>query len=626
VPDYEAIGRRFFRQSCLDRPRACGANDKPLHPDFLVTVREENSAFSSMVSAATLDRESSFPARAAVIWQRLYRPTGMDRIWDRLSMAVLIGTGIVVLLTFRDYGVTWDEDVHNWYGVFVLDYYLSLFSDQRALHWLNLYNYGAAFDVIAAALNRFSPLGIYETRHLLNGLFGILGLMGCRKLGRALGGPRAGFVALIFLLLTPNYYGQMFNNPKDIPFAVGGVWALYYMIRVLPGLPRPPLPLLLKMGLVVGFVLGVRVGGFLFLCYLGLLLTLSGLWQAIVERRPSVALAAGWTSLWRVLLPVTAVAVPVMLVFWPWGQQEPIRHSLRALAFFSHDSFPFYTLFDGRFLPASDLPWEYLPSYILLALPELVLVLLIAAAPLAFSGLLRRDLLERRAATLGRFLLGLAIVFPVAYAIAINAVLFDGMRHFIFVLPSIAVAAALVADRALTGLATLPYRQPIYAALGLYGVAHIGAMVMLHPDQYVYYNGFVGGVDGAQRKFKLDYWANSYAEAVGGLEAYLNTEYGADFEEREFTVAVCGPPISARYFFPSNFRLTHRPDQADFFIAFTKDNCDRSLPGKPVYRVERMGALLSVVLDRRDILAEQRLTKHPLAGALPKHLPVSAYP
>ena len=50
--------------------------------------------------------------------------------------------------------------------------------------------------MIAAALNRFSPLGVYETRHLLNGLVGVLGLVGCWKLGRALGGPRAGFIAL----------------------------------------------------------------------------------------------------------------------------------------------------------------------------------------------------------------------------------------------------------------------------------------------------------------------------------------------------------------------------------------------------------------------------------------------
>jgi hypothetical protein len=576
--------------------------------------------------AATSDRTRTLPTLALAALRQLRQLAEADRIWDRLSAAVLIAVAVLVFLTFTDYGVTWDEDVHNWYGVFALDYYLSLFADQRALHWLNLYNYGAAFDMIAAALNRFSPLGIYETRHLLNGMFGILGLMGCRKLGRVLGGTRAGFIALVFLLLTPNYYGQMFNNPKDIPFAVGGVWALYYMVRILPSLPRPPLRLLVKLGLAIGLALGVRVGGLLFLCYLGLLLVSSAIWQAAIARQAVIAVAAGWTSLWRVLLPVTAVAFPVMMLFWPWGQQEPIQHSLRALAFFSHDSFPFYTLFDGRFLPASDLPWDYLPTYILLALPELILVMLIAAAPVALLWLLRRDLMHRREAVLGLFLLGFAIVFPVVYAIAIKAVLFDGMRHFIFALPPIAVAAALVGDRALSRLSGMPYRQPVYAALGLYGIAHIGTMVMLHPDQYVYYNAFVGGVEGAQRKFKLDYWANSYAEAVRGLEAYLNAEYGADFEEREFTVAVCGPPISARYFFPSNFRLIHQPNKADFFIAFTKDNCDRSLTGTPVYRVERMGALLSVVLDRREILAEQRMAKRPLAGASPKHLPVSAYP
>ncbi len=558
--------------------------------------------------------------------EKAAQPPAVERLWDRFAAAALLISAIVIALTFTDYGVTWDEDVHNWYGYFALDYYLSLFADQRALSWLNLYNYGAAFDMVAAALNKFSPLGVYETRHLLNGLVGLFGLAGCWKLGRALGGPRTGFTALIFLLLTPNYYGQMFNNPKDIPFAVGGVWATYYMVRILPALPRPPLRLLIKMGLAIGLALGVRVGGLLFLCYLGLLLGLSAAWQGVAARRLRVMVAAGLTSLWRVLLPVAGVAFAVMLLFWPWAQQDPIGHSLRALAFFSHETFPFDTLFDGRFVPAVDLPWEYLPTYILLALPELVLVLLAAAAAAAILGMLRHDLWRQRERVLGLFLLGFTIVFPVAYAIAIKAVLFDGMRHFIFVLPPIAVAAALLADGALTRLAALPWRQPIYAALGLYTVAHVATMVMLHPDQYVYYNAFVGGVDGAQRKFKLDYWANSYAEGVRGLEDYLRHQYGANFEEREFTIAVCGPPNSARYYFPGNFRLLHQKDKAEFFIAFTKDNCDRSLPGKPIYQVERMGALLSVVLDRRDIVADQRVVKRPLAGAVPKHPPMAAYP
>src|SRR5436190_11214337 len=127
--------------------------------------------------------------------------------WDRMSLGIVLAALALVLCTFRDYGVTWDEDVHNWYGNFVLDYYLSLFGDKTALHWRDLYNYGAVFDTMAAALNRVSPIGVYETRHLLNGLVGILGLIGCWKLGRAVAGPRAGCIASLLLILTPNYYG-----------------------------------------------------------------------------------------------------------------------------------------------------------------------------------------------------------------------------------------------------------------------------------------------------------------------------------------------------------------------------------------------------------------------------------
>jgi hypothetical protein len=349
------------------------------------------------------------------------------------------------------------------------------------------------------------------------------------------------------------------------------------------------------------------------LCYFGLLLAVDGLWRTIATRRAFLLIESTWVAFWRVLFPAVVFAYPVMLLFWPWGQTDPIENPLRALAFFSHQTFPFSTLFAGQFVRASDLPWTYLPTYIVLALPELVLVLLLCAPVLAGTVILREWNQLHREPVLAHFIVGLGIAFPVAFAIAIKAVLFDGMRHFIFVLPLIAVAAALVADQACTRLARFPYRWPICVVLLIYGIGHVSIMVMLHPNQYVYYNAFVGGVGGAQRKFKLDYWANSYAEAVQGLENYLHAAYGPDFEDREFTVAVCGPPISADYYFPSNFRFTRQRAQADFFIAFTKDNCDRLLPGRPVYRVERMGALLSVVLDRRRTFAAQR----PLGSALP---------
>ena len=535
--------------------------------------------------------------------------------WDSLSLAVVIVATALVLATFRDYGVTWDEDAHNWYGNFVLGYYLSFFGDKTALHWRDLYNYGAVFDTMAAALNRISPIGVYETRHLLNGFVGVLGLIGCWKLARAVAGARAGFIAALLLILTPNYYGQMFNNPKDIPFAAGVVWATYYMVRIIPTLPRPPPLLVAKQGVVIGASMGVRIGGLLLVCYLALLVALDGTWRALAARRAAVLFSTLWTSCRHAVVPVMLIAYPVMLMFWPWAQTDPVENPLRALQFFSHQTFPFYTLFAGQFIPATDLPWTYLPTYIAIALPELVLVLLLCAPIALAAGLWRSRFAFRREQALGACVVSIGIVFPVAYAIGIKAVLFDGMRHFIFVLPLIAVAAAFAADRGLGWLTRFPYRRPIIIALALYGLAHLSIMAMLHPDQYVYYNAFVGGVEGAQHKFKLDYWANSYAEAVQGLEDYLLTRYAVDFEDREFSVAVCGPPVSAGYYFPSNFRFTRDRPKADFFIAFTKDNCDRSLPGRPVYRVERMGALLSVVLDRRDLIAERPTATQVAVGS-----------
>jgi hypothetical protein len=522
--------------------------------------------------------------------------------WDLATLILVLGAVGLVVGTFHDYGITWDEDVHNWYGVFVMDYYLSWFKDNRALHWLNLYNYGAAFDMTAAFINKVSPFGTYETRHLLNGLVGVVGVIGAWKLGRFMAGPRAGFISALLLLTIPNYYGQMFNNPKDIPFAVAGIWSVYYMARIVAVLPRPPWSLIVKLGVVIGLSLGVRVGGLLFFGYAGLAGLLYCAWRLVETRDIGLMLRELVQASLRVLVPMLAISYTVMLVFWPWAQQAPIEHPLTALDYFSHVTFPFTTLFAGQYFQATDLPWEYLPTHVVLALPELTLLLAAAAIPAAVAEQLRQAQGPDRTRSLQYGVIAIAALFPIAYAVYIKAVLFDGMRHFIFVLPPVAVAAALVADHVIERLRHFRWRWAVAGLTALYGVGHIAIMIELHPDQYVYYNGLVGGVDGAQGLFKTDYWGNSYAEAVHGLTNYLENEYGAEFEDHDFTVAVCGPPISADYFFPDNFIFTDDRDKADFFIAFTKDNCNNALPGKEVFRVERMGALLSIVLDRRELV------------------------
>src|SRR4029077_9664347 len=98
----------------------------------------------------------------------------------------------------------------------------------------------------------------------------------------------------------------------------------------------------------------------------------------------------GFRSLFGVLLPVTAIGYAVMLVFWPFAQLDPLHNPLQALATFSHQAFPFKTLFAGEYVPASDLPWAYLPVHVALALPELVLILLASAPVVALLAIRKR--------------------------------------------------------------------------------------------------------------------------------------------------------------------------------------------------------------------------------------------
>src|SRR5664279_2734451 len=149
---------------------------------------------------------------------------------DRLSVAVLALVAIAAALTFRDYGLAWDDYTHSQYGDLLLKLYGSGFADTRALSFVNLFMYGGGFDMTAALAAKILPFDLFETRRLVGAAFGILGLFATWRLARRMGGPFAGLCALVLLATCPLYYGHMFINAKDAPFAAA-------MISLLLALP-----------------------------------------------------------------------------------------------------------------------------------------------------------------------------------------------------------------------------------------------------------------------------------------------------------------------------------------------------------------------------------------------------
>jgi len=82
--------------------------------------------------------------------------------------------------------------------------------------------YGGGFDMAAALLHKVIPLELFETRRLLGAVVGVIGLAVTWRLGRRVGG-RLQASGAASAGLCPTFYGHMFMNPKDAPFAVAMV-------------------------------------------------------------------------------------------------------------------------------------------------------------------------------------------------------------------------------------------------------------------------------------------------------------------------------------------------------------------------------------------------------------------
>ena len=129
-------------------------------------------------------------------------------------------------------------------------------------------------------------------------------------------------------------------------------------------------------------------------------------------------------------------------------------------------------------------------------------------------------------------------------------------------------------------------------------------MVALHPNQYIYLNAFVGGVPGAAERFDLDFWSNSLAETTTTMVNKIVAREGPAALTKPYTVAVCGPTLSASYYLPPAWHGVDAEDEGispDFYITQLRAPCEENEPAGPVIaRTERMGVPLSYARDVRS--------------------------
>jgi hypothetical protein len=530
---------------------------------------------------------------------------------DALSLAFLAGLSCVMVVTLDDYGLTYDEEPHIRYGERVLEYYASGF---RSAAGVSRSSYGATFDVVAALLRRVSPWDAYRTNHILCAFVAQIGLLGTWRLGRLIAGPQGGLSALLFLVLTPVYYGHQFNNPKDIPFAAGYVWGLYFIARLVitlsPGPAHSPRDALLQLGgwrywaalaVALGLGMSVRVGGAVLVGYLVLFLGLVSLdgW-----RRSSRAEALAVGPFWVRSLLAIGGGWALLIAAWPRALANPLDGPSSALATVSkYTAYDSPTLLAGKIVPSQEVPWNYLPTYFAIQLPEFTTLCFVVCCGvvLAIGGVaLRRG----RDMPWAWLLLIVSVVLPPLYAIVRHSTLYNGLRHFLFIIPPIAV----LAGAGLSELGRWAARRhrlggvAVAGLLGLFTLDQAMALWRLHPHEHAFFNRASGGLANAIDRYETEYYGSVYKELLARLTEQVWVDRPEEYLNRTFLVAGCGSNLFFKQNLPANFRYApmRAVQTADYYATYARDGClkrhrDRAL----VTTVTRDSATLGVARDMK---------------------------
>jgi hypothetical protein len=518
------------------------------------------------------------------------------RVFDRLAVVVLGVVGIVALLTFRDYGLSWDDYTHSEYGDFLLKFYLSGLRDQRALSWVNLYYYGGGFDLLAALAAKLLPFTLFETRRLMGAAVGVLGLFVTWRIGRRVGGPAAGLIALVLLATCPLYYGHMFMNPKDSPFAVAMAIFLLALVRIFEEYPRVSIASGALVGAGFGLAFGSRIMG-----AFGAIDALAALALIFAIDSRARGIRSAGARLGRfvlALVPAMVLAYAVMALVWPWSVGNPLN-PLRAVEYFSRFfEKPWQELFDGRVISVPDMPRSYVPTLFALKLPVILSVLGFGGVAGALVAAFRGNVAANRRAVL--LLVALAALLPLAVTIALRPAMYNGIRHFVFVLPPLAVLGGLAAVSLIEMAARRLRFAPIAAALVLVaGVAvPVVEMVRLHPYEYTDFNGLAGGVAGARDRYMLDYWGLSFKQASQALRARLAERHETKPADRRWKLAVCGPHRSPQVELGGDFETSWDPTGADFALMLGEFYCAK-LDAPLLVEIARDGVTYARVYDIR---------------------------
>lgn len=425
---------------------------------------------------------------------------------------------IILLIISRDAGISGDEKVHYEHSEKVYDYFASMGKDQDAIYTpeTHLQYYGQLPDNISTIIiHWFKIKDIYGFRHLFSSFLGWLAIFVSALFAHWLKGYWAAIITLLLFAVSPRFLGHLQNNLKDIPFALAYIAGVYYILRLTyvnfkTGTSFPMLMLIAS----IAFSVGIRAGGILLIFYLFLAVFLLLLFD--YNRKKKLF----WFQGKRTLILAFIISLSGYFlgqILWPYALQNPLVNPWKSAILMTNFTTSIQQIFDGNFIWSEFHPWYYLPKYMLITIPLIVLVGLLLF--IVFS----KRIIEKKFRFTYYYLI-FSCLFPVIFVILAKSNLYGAWRHFSFVYPGIVILASIGIYESLKVIHKLSSKIISIIVFVVLTIHPLKFMANSYPFFYLYYNQFVGGLNGAYGKYETDYYYTTLKAGADWLKKYLEEE------------------------------------------------------------------------------------------------------
>ncbi|MFC2162743.1 glycosyltransferase family 39 protein [Candidatus Altiarchaeota archaeon] len=226
---------------------------------------------------------------------------------------------------------------------------------------------------------------------------------------------------------------------------------------------------------------------------------------------------------------ITLIACLTIYASWPYLWDDPKANIIKSMEYFYDQGGQTPMLYNGDYYDsASKIPSYYAPHMLLIVTPEAILFFI----AIGLWRLSDHFMAGGEMKSMSILLLSWISIPLIKYLVP-GTVVYNGIRHFLEVVPPLCMIAGIGGGWMFQELESQLRRLNIGMARSLTSMFFIllflpiaYMIAVIHPYEIVYYNSLIGGINGAEGNFELDYWGTSLKGSTEWVQERNNENVG----------------------------------------------------------------------------------------------------